>query len=348
LFVWYLVYEGIKISTEAGILLGIFEIVVFLALAITLIVKAGDHNTLQVFGIQYHNDKGLGSVFPGMIYAVLAFIGFEAAAPLGEEAENPRRTIPRAVIFSCLIIGIFYLLCYYAATVYFGPARMAGQFLTANNGDPWTGMSKEVWNWGWIIVFIALVNSSVANANAGANAATRVAYAMARIHLLPRALAAIHPQHRTPYIAIHVQAIGGLVLALVLGAILKGAPLNGVALLGTVATIIVIPIYILTNISCMVYYWRYQRAEFHPIIHWLIPLIGILFFVPAELISFGVNFAGLGISSLTWPAYYAPWIAGIWMLIGIGVLIYYAQTRPTRIRETADVYMEEVLPEEAS
>lgn len=346
LIVWYLVYVGIKISTEAGVLLGIFEIVVFVALAVTLIVKAGGHNTLQVFGVHYHNANGLGSVFPGMIYAVLAFIGFEAAAPLGEEAENPRRTIPRAVIYSCLLIGLFYLLCYYGATVYFGPARMAGSFLTYNNGDPWTGMSKQVWDWGWVIVFIALVNSSVANANAGANAATRVAYAMARINLLPRALAAIHPTHRTPYIATHVQAFGGIVLALVLGALLKGAPLNGVALLGTVATIIVIPIYILTNLSCMVFYWTARRDEFNPLLHVLVPLIGILFFIPAELVSFGINFAGLGISPLAWPSNYAPAIVGVWMLIGIGLLVYYARTRPARIRETADVYMEDITPDE--
>lgn len=196
--VWYLVFEGIKISTEAGVILGIFEIVVFVALALTLIVDAGGRNTLSVFGAHNFNQHGMGSVIPGMIYAVLAFIGFEASAPLGEEAQNPRRTIPLAVIFSCLIIGIFYVLCYYAATVYFGPAKMLSGFLVYNNGDPWTGMAKTVWDWGWIIVFIALVNSSIANANAGANAATRAAYAMARIGLLPGRLSAIDPRRRTP------------------------------------------------------------------------------------------------------------------------------------------------------
>lgn len=344
--VWYLVYEGIKISTEAGVLLGIFEIVVFLALAVTLIFEAGSRNTLSVFGVQNFNQHGLGSVFPGMIYAVLAFIGFEASAPLGEEAENPGRTIPRAVILSCLLIGLFYLLCYYAATVYFGPAQMAGRFLGFNNGDPWTGMAKQVWSWGWIIVFIALVNSSIANANAGANAATRVGYALARIGLLPRVLASISPTHRTPYIAIHVQAIGGILVALFLGWLVK-TPLNGVSLLGTVATVLVIAVYILTNISCAVYYLRYRRQEFNPLLHLIIPAVGILFFVPAELVSFGIDFAGLGISPLAYPANYAPIIVVVWMVVGAGLLIYFSRTRPTRLRETADVYMEEIVAEGA-
>src|SRR5439155_1054628 len=99
--VWVLVYRGIRISTEAGVALGAFEIVVFLALAVTLIIAAGSNNTLSVFSPGTGNSSGLGSVFAGMVYTVLAFIGFEAAAPLGEEAKNPRRTIPQAVVWSC-------------------------------------------------------------------------------------------------------------------------------------------------------------------------------------------------------------------------------------------------------
>jgi amino acid transporter len=249
------------------------------------------------------------------------------------------------VIFSCLIIGIFYVLCYYASTVYFGPAKVLGSFYSSNNNDPWTGMAKTVWDWGWIIVFIALVNSSIANANAGANAATRAAYAMARIGLLPRRLAAIDPRRRTPYIAIHVQAIGGIILALILGWLVKG-PLNGVGLLGTIATLLVIPIYLLTAISCFTYYWLYRRQEFNVFLHLIVPLIALIFFVPTEVASFGINFAGLGISSLSWPSYYAPWVVLIWVILGIILLVYYMRTRPTRLRETADVYMEEIAAEE--
>src|SRR6202171_3178063 len=119
--VWALVYRGVRISTEAGVVLGAFEIVVFLALAITLIIAAGSNNTLSVFNPTTGNVHGWGSVFAGMVYTVLAFIGFEAALPLAEETRDPRRTIPRAVLLSCVLIGVFYLICYYGAMVYFGP-----------------------------------------------------------------------------------------------------------------------------------------------------------------------------------------------------------------------------------
>lgn len=338
--VWYLTYEGIKISADAGVLLGLFEIIIFLALAVTLVVAAGSRNTLTVFTPNVGNTNGFGSVFGGMIYAILAFIGFEAAAPLGEEAQNPRRTIPRAVILSAALIGLFYLLSYYAASVYFGPQRMATRFLSLNNGDPWTGMAKEVWGIGWILVFLAVANSAIANSNAGVNAATRVGYALGRIGLLPRALGRVHPVHRTPHIAINTQAILGIALALFLGFV-TGSPLNGFALLGTVATIIVIGIYILTNLSCIMYYWREQRQQFNLLLHLIIPALGVLLFLPALVASFGINFAGLGISALTSPANLAPIIIGIWMLAGIALLIYFMTKNPAKIRETSDIYLED-------
>lgn len=346
--VWYLTYEGIKISADTGVLLGLFEIIVFLALAITLVVAAGSRNTLTVFTPHVGNSHGFGSVFAGMIYAILAFIGFEASAPLGEEAKDPRKTIPRAVILSAVLIGLFYLFSYYAASVYFGPHRMAGSFLSFNNGDPWTGMAKKVWGIGWILVFLAVANSAIANSNAGVNAATRVGFALGRIGLLPSALGKVHRVHRTPYVAINAQALLGIALALFLGFV-TGSPLNGFALLGTVATIIVIGIYILTNLSCIVYYWREQRSHFNILLHFIIPVLGVLLFLPALVASFGINFAGLGISALTSPANLAPAIIGIWMLIGIALLLYFLMRNPAKIRETADIYLEdaaEVAPPE--
>src|SRR5205814_1793556 len=242
LIVWVLTYRGIRLSTRTGVALGTFEIVVFVALAITLIFAAGNHNTLSVFAPNTGNPKGWGSVFPGMIYAILAFIGFEAAAPLAEEAKNPRKTIPRAVILSALLIGLFYLLCYYAATVYFGPDKMAPDpkhgFVFFNGGDPWSGLAQAVWRPGIVIVILAVLNSAIANSNAGVNAATRVGYALARIGLLPSMLGRIHPHFSTPHVAVNVQAAGGIVLAVALG-LVAGGPVPAFALLATVATIVV-------------------------------------------------------------------------------------------------------------
>ena len=346
LIVWFLTYRGIRLSTGTGVVLGAFEILVFAALALTLIVAAGSHNTLSVFAPNTGNPKGLGSVFPAMIFAILAFIGFEASAPLGEEAKEPRKTIPRAVILSALLIGLFYLFCYYAATVYFGPDKMADPkhgFVTFNGGDPWSGLAQAVWGPGIIIVILAVLNSAIANSNAGVNAATRVGYALARIGLLPRMLGRIHPKFATPYVAVNVQSAGGIILAVALG-IVAGGPLNAFALLGTVATIIVVAIYILTNLSNLVFYLREQRAEFNVLLNGIVPIVGTLVFLPALVAAFGIDFAGLGITALAPPANLAPIIIGVWMAVGVALLIYFAVRDPGRITQTGRVFLDEGEP----
>src|SRR6201997_4880796 len=89
---WY----GIRTSAGLGTILGVFEIAVFLVLAVLLVVHAGGHNTAQVFTTHY-SSTGLTGVIGGSVFTLLAFGGFEGAAPLAEEARDPRPTIRRAV-----------------------------------------------------------------------------------------------------------------------------------------------------------------------------------------------------------------------------------------------------------
>jgi amino acid transporter len=340
--VWFLVYRGIRISTEAGVILGAFEIVVFLALAITLMVAAGSNNTLSVFSPNTGNSHGWGSVFAGMVYTVLAFIGFEASVPLAEETRDPRHTLPRAVILSCVLIGLFYLVCYYAAIVYFGPNSAADPtkgFFLFNGGDPWDGLASKVWGPLSILVLLAIINSAFANSNAGANAATRVGFALGRVGILPRSFANVHPRFKTPYIAIHVQGALGIAVALILG-FAVGGPLNAFALLGTVATIIIVFIYILTNLSNLVFYLRERRDELNPILNIAVPILGTLIFIPVLLAAFGVDFGGLGIAGLTAPANAAPWIVMAWFVFGIVVFVLYSVRSPGKIQETAKTFVE--------
>src|SRR5262245_66091729 len=108
-----LTYRDIRLSTTAGVILGAFEILIFGALAVWMLISnAGDLNA-QPFNPN-HAVGDWSGVFKGMVFAILAFIGFEAAAPLGEEARHPRRTVPRAVVGSAIVIGLFYIFCSYA------------------------------------------------------------------------------------------------------------------------------------------------------------------------------------------------------------------------------------------
>jgi amino acid transporter len=188
-------------------------------------------------------------------------------------------------------------------------------------------------------VLLAIVNSAFANSNAGANAATRVGYALGRVGILPRALANVHPRFKTPYIAVHIQGALGIAIALILGFALNG-PLNAFALLGTIATIIIVFIYILTNLSNLVFYMREHRDELNPVLNVAVPIVGILIFIPVLLAAFGIDFGGLGIAGLTAPANAAPWVVIAWLVFGIVVFVLYALRSPGKIEETAKLFIE--------
>src|SRR5256886_9899707 len=211
--VYLLTYRDIRISTTAGVILGAFEIGIFGALALWMILSNTGHLNLQPFN-PHHADGSWSGVFRGMVFAILAFIGFEAAAPLGEEAKNPRRSVPIAVVGSALLIGLFYILCAFAWVFGAGFDNFVNQ---ATGADPWRNLGKVFWSTGWIIVFLAICNSIAANSNAAVNAATRVFYALSRNGLAPKPLGRTHEKFKTPNIAIIWMSVFALVLSLILG-----------------------------------------------------------------------------------------------------------------------------------
>ncbi|HEX6676676.1 MAG TPA: APC family permease [Actinomycetes bacterium] len=342
--VFLLGWFGVRLSTGAGTLLGLFEILVFAALAVTLIVKAGGSNTLAVFGTRYATVEGFhgfSGVIAGSVYTILAFIGFEAAAPLAEEAVDPRRTVRQAVIYSCLGIGVFYILTTYAAAVRFGPAGFAG-FPKAGDGNPWDFLARGAWGAGWVLVFLAVANSAIANANAAANAATRTWFSMGRINLLPRALAHVNPHWRVPDVAVVVQFVVGVGVSLWLG--LQYTPLTAFALVGTIVTAVIIAIYMVVNLSCLVFYLREGRGEFNWLLHGVVPVLGIAAFVPAFLTAVGIQ-AFSFVSALPYPISLVGPVVGIWYALGVVLLVVLLATRPQRVRDTGRVFVEEHVAE---
>jgi amino acid transporter len=346
-FVLFLGYYGIQVSTRVGTILGVFEIAVFAALALWMIVDAGGDNTLAVFGTRYATVpgfEGISGVIAGSVYTILAFIGFEAAAPLAEEARDPRRTIGKAVILSCIGIGLFYILTTYAATVYFGPGRFF-EFPASGGGNPWDALARAVWGAGWILVFLAIANSALANANASSNAATRTLFAMGRIRLLPAVLGRTHPTHRSPQVAVMVQFVIGVGVALWLGA-QYNSPFLAFAMLGTIIGAVVIAIYMMVNLACLLYYAREQRDEFNVVLHGIVPILGILAFVPAFLVAIGVGGSIFDfIAPLPYPFSVVGPVVGIWYLIGVVYLIYLSARKPQRLRDTGKVFIEEEVVE---
>src|SRR3954469_20537656 len=326
--VFLLTYRDVRISTTAGVILGAFEIGIFGLLSLWMLLSnVGDLN-LQPFNPSHANGD-LGGVFKGMVFAILAFIGFEAAAPLGEEARDPRKNIPRAVVGSAVAIGLFYVFCAYAWVFGAGFDDFVKQ---ATGADPWRSLGKVFWSTGWILVFLAICNSIAANSNAAVNAATRVFYSLARNGLAPRPLGHTHPEYKTPNVAIIWMSGFAFVLAIVAG--IAWVPLNGFAAIATAATPVVILVYMLIAVGCIRYYLGPGRADFNPLLHLVLPIGGIvLFFFP--LYYQFVN------APPTYPVKNGNWVALAWIVIGLVLTVWLSTRRRDKLADMQHVYVED-------
>ena len=340
-----LVVSGIRPSAKVQVVMGVFEMAVFSVLSFWLIIKAGSRNTLSVFSPTNGNANGWGSIFAAMIYGVLAFAGFESAAFLAEEAREPRRAVRRAVIGSVVVIGIFWTLTVYAGVVYWGPHKITlgkDTFVAYNSGDPWDGIAHVVWGGAWVLVLIAVINSTWASLIGEFNAASRVAFALGRVKLLSPHAASIHRKLRTPWIAAIGLAVIAIAVSLSFGFAMSGPkPMGATLFLGALVTLLFIPIYMLVALSCLFYFWRHHRDEFSVIKHGVLPVVGVAFFVPVLIASLGINFAGLGIAPLTGDARYAPWIVLVWIALGIVVYAWLRLRRPETIGQLDRVFIVE-------
>ncbi len=278
--------------------------------AVFLVVHAGSHNTLSVFGTGYTPPgfRGISGVIAGSVFTILAFGGFEGAAPLAEEARNPRRTIQRAVLLATLLIGALYVFTTYAVDVAFGPKGFAS-FTTGTGSASWVGLARSLYGIFWFFVFLAIVNSTIANANAGVNVSSRTAYAMGRIGAFPAVLALVSPRHRSPIYAILAAFV--VTVAVTLGLGFGYTPTVAFSMVGTGIVIPLAAIYILMNAACIGFFAR-RGHGFNVLSHLIIPLLGIATFVPAWLTAAGIKVFSF-MAPLAPPlSYMGPAVAAGW------------------------------------
>lgn len=328
--IFALTFFGVRISADAGIIMGVLEIGIFLVLAAWLIVDAGSSNTVATFLPTSSIEQGLGGwvgILHGMVFTFLAFAGFESCAPLAEETNNPRRNVGRAVFLAALIIGLFFAFCSYAGVVGWGFGKITTY---PNDQNPWGTMANRVWGPFSFIAILAILNSGLGNGNAGVNAASRVLFAMGRVKTLPGALGRLN-RFATPGIAILLTIALGIVVTLGLG--LSYGPQTAFQFDGTLLTIPLLLVYIASCVSVPVFYLRQHREEFRIIRHVLVPVIPfavllvVIYFQFFPAPAYPLNLAG-------------PIVAG-WFVLGLIIVFVLSRKAPAALARSNDVFMEE-------
>jgi len=308
-FAFALSYWGVRQSMNVDLTFLAFEMGVCLVLAIIVLLQVGHKGGLTTVPFSPGAVPPGGDLTVGIVLAVLSYIGFEAAAALGEETKNPHRNIPRAVFGSMIVVGLFYVLMAYVGTVGYGVNHMVTGY--ANDPAPFDTIGRK-YSGPFFVVLIDLVGllSFFGAALAIINGGARIIYTVGRDGLLPRWTAWLHPVRQTPVGSIAGLCIFGLVVGLLLGFIMT--PIGAFGFLGTLDALFVLIIYALVCIASIRFFWRKRRAQFNIFRHGVVPVLGTLLILTI--------FVFLVIAPAPPPLNLIPFILAVWVLLGVGLL----------------------------
>ena len=123
---------------------------------------------------------------------------------MAEESENPTKNVPRALIGSVLLFGIFIVIVQWGVMIGWGTDNFADM---AKPGIELPGitLAKQFWSGAWGILLVMLVSSVIAVSIACANMSTRMWYRMGADGAFPKWFGKVHPIRKTPINAIIAQ-----------------------------------------------------------------------------------------------------------------------------------------------
>ncbi|WP_088288232.1 APC family permease [Kineosporia sp. A_224] len=200
------VMVGVHVSVRAQLALVLVSAVVVLLFSLYVIAKGGaGGDSLSAQPFNPFAVSGADLLY-GVLYGINMFIGYESAANLAEETDDPKRHIPRAVLWSLTIVGLYYLVTAYAQAVGFGldaEAWKASVFPLQALASGSEFGSTAFGNLVAVIIILDVVAVAIGVGVAG----SRGMFAMARSGRLPRPLASVHPRFGTPVVAAAVMAV---------------------------------------------------------------------------------------------------------------------------------------------
>jgi basic amino acid/polyamine antiporter, APA family len=291
-FVGFVAVRGITGSTNISIAINIIQLVSlvgFSVLAILFRLK----NPLGA--TQWAHPSGFSITWPhslsAMLFqstiAILILVGFESSTSLAGEAKNPKRDIPRGVLLSLVIQGLFaYLLEYFAANyavseklvnIAADGTKTTGMAAVAASSAPIGDLVRQIGDAmlggnGFALMLVIAVTVGLAvlgTTLAAINTAVRVSFAMAQDSEMPGPLGALHGRHATPHVGVWILVLVSAIVGAI--GVLNTTALTAITLASNIGT------FILYALICFLTFVAFSgRKEFHGGKHAIVPFLGLV------------------------------------------------------------------------
>ena len=194
--VWALAASNIRRGTRVLLIIEGTTVALILIVSVIVLIRlatgtAPNGNTLDFSVFSVPGGTGLSAVFLWVVFGFLSFAGFEAAATLGEEAREPRRDIPRAILGVAIFGGLYFIFVTAIEVMGFGTdAKGVKEFIASGS---LLGDLGSLFVAGWVgeLITIGAAVSAFGCALACVVGAARLLYALSRDEAGPAPLATI-------------------------------------------------------------------------------------------------------------------------------------------------------------
>ncbi|MDP6544361.1 MAG: amino acid permease [Phycisphaerae bacterium] len=328
----YINYRGSSETGKIGAIFTVAQMLFVLAIGVAgLVVAIVEPQRMANFQPFLGQDGSWWSLLGTMGVIYVAFEGFEVIAQAGDETIDPKRNIPKAMLYSVAIVTVTYVLVALASVVAFSKSGEAMAWFGDNVHNPTASFTGSIEHLipipgaGWLLVTFAIIASSTSALNATIYSATRASFALGRDRMLPPFFAKISPTRKTPYVALAFTAVIVLIAAGFLN------EHDGAA----TASIMFLFLFFVVNL-CVIRIRVNMGDELeYGFLMPLFPLLPILAMVCQIALGWGI----MGESLVAWI------IGPSWVIGGIGVYMLYSRSRVPPVDHEIQVLHEQSAPE---
>ncbi|MFJ4974756.1 APC family permease [Streptomyces coeruleorubidus] len=258
---------GVEMGAKVLAVLVLAEFSILSVFALVTLVKGGGPEGLGLAGSFSPAAALDGAPGVAVMFAVASMFGFEATAIYGEEAREPRKTVPRATYLAVVVVTGFFALTSWMLISSYGASQAtaaAGKALESGDGAGFVFAPIAAQFGGWVgdVLPVLLATSLFAGILTFHNSANRYLFSLGREGLLPRRMCGLNRRH-APWAAGCVQTVLAVLLVMPFALAGEDPVLTLFSWFSGVAVLAMMLLYLLTSVSVVVFFRR-ERLDARP------------------------------------------------------------------------------------